>query len=152
MHRRLEIEDLGQVAQANPATYLYAARALRDFGDGFVAVLLPAYLTAMGLGAFEIGLVSTLALFGSASMTLAIGLLGARIDQRRLLIAASGLMIATGLAFALSSTYAVVLLVALVGTINPSSGSVSIFVPLEHALLSRLVADAGGRGCLRATA
>ena len=143
MHRRLEIEDLGQVAQANPATYLYAARALRDFGDGFVAVLLPAYLTAMGLGAFEIGLVSTLALFGSASMTLAIGLLGARIDQRRLLIAASGLMIATGLAFALSSTYAVVLLVALVGTINPSSGSVSIFVPLEHALLSRSVADAG---------
>jgi len=143
MHRRLEIEDLGPVAQGNPATFLYAARALRDFGDGFVAVLLPAYLTAMGLGAFEIGLVSTLALFGSASMTLAIGLLGARIDQRRLLIAASGLMIATGLAFALSSTYAVVLLVAFVGTINPSSGSVSIFVPLEHALLSHSVADAG---------
>jgi predicted MFS family arabinose efflux permease len=51
-------------------------------------------------------------------------------------------MIATGLAFAASSTYAVVLLVAFVGTINPSSGSVSIFVPLEHALLSRSVADA----------
>ena len=51
-------------------------------------------------------------------------------------------MIATGLAFATSSTYAVVLLVAFVGTINPSSGSVSIFVPLEHAVLSRSVADA----------
>ena len=34
------------------------------------------------------------------------------------------------------------LLVAFVGTINPSSGSVSIFVPLEHALLSHSVADA----------
>ena len=67
MHRRLEIKDLGQVAQANPATYLYAARALRDFGDGFVAVLLPVYLTAIGLGAFEVGFVATLALFGSAS-------------------------------------------------------------------------------------
>jgi MFS family permease len=74
-------------------------------------------------------------------MTLGIGILGAKADQRKLLIAASGLMIATGFAFAASSTYAIILVVALMGTINPSSGSVSIFVPLEHALLSRSVAD-----------
>jgi len=124
------------------ATHICAARALRDFGDGFVAVLLPVYLTAIGLGPFEVGIVSTLALLGSASTTLGIGLLGARADQRTLLLAASGLMIATGIAFALSTTYAVVLLVALVGTINPSAGSVSIFVPLEHAVLARSTADA----------
>jgi MFS family permease len=117
------------------------ARALRDFGDGFIAVLLPVYLTAIGLGPLEVGVVATVALLGSALMTLAIGTLGGGFDQRRLLIAASGLMVATGLAFAFSSTYAAVLLVALVGTINPSSGSVSIFVPLEHAVLSRSVAD-----------
>jgi predicted MFS family arabinose efflux permease len=51
-------------------------------------------------------------------------------------------MVVTGLAFAVANTYAVVLLVALIGTINPSAGSVSIFVPLEHAVLSRSVADA----------
>ena len=121
---------------------IYTARALRDFGDGFIAVLLPVYLTAIGLGPFEIGIVATLALLGSALTTLAIGFLGARLDQRKLLMAASCLMILTGLAFAFSSTYAVVLLVALVGTINPSAGSVSIFVPLEHAVLSGSVADA----------
>jgi MFS family permease len=60
-------------------------RALRDFGDGFVAVLLPVYLTALGLGALEVGVVATLALLGSALMTLEIGLLAARTDQRRLL-------------------------------------------------------------------
>jgi MFS family permease len=143
MQRQIDLERPERIARGNPTAYLYAARALRDFGDGFVAILLPVYLTAMGLGAFEVGVVATLALFGSALMTLGIGLLGARMDQRRLLIAASGLMIATGLAFAVSSTYAVVLLVAFAGTINPSSGSVSIFVPLEHAILSRSVADAG---------
>ena len=121
--------------------YVYWARALRDFGDGFVAVLLPVYLTAIGLGAFEVGLVATLALLGSALTTLAMGFLGARIDHRKLLMAASGLMIASGLLFAASSTYALILLVAAVGTINPSAGSVSIFVPLEHAVLSRSVAD-----------
>jgi MFS family permease len=104
-------------------------------------VLLPVYLTALGLGAFEVGVVATAALLGSALMTLAIGFFGSRFDQRTLLVAASGLMAATGLAFAGASTFAIILIVALVGTINPSSGSVSIFVPVEHALLSRSVAD-----------
>jgi MFS family permease len=120
---------------------VYLARALRDFGDGFIAVLLPVYLTSIGLGAVEIGVTATVALLGSALMTLGIGALGSRFDQRSLLIAASGLMVATGVACASTSTYAVVLLVALVGTINPSAGSVSVFVPLEHAVLSRWVAD-----------
>lgn len=142
MHRRLDRKEFEHAEMGNPTGHVYAARALRDFGDGFVAVLLPVYLTAMGLGAFEVGVIATLALLGSALMTLGIGLIGARIDQRRLLTAASGLMMATGLAFALSETYAIVLLVAFMGTINPSAGSVSIFVPLEHALLSRSVPDA----------
>src|SRR5260221_492784 len=121
---------------------LLGARALRDFGDGFVAVLLPVYLAALGLGPFEIGVFATLALLGSALTTLAIGLVGARFDQRRLLIAASVLMVASGVALALASSVAVILLVAFVGTINPSSGNVSIFVPLEHAVLTRPVAAA----------
>ncbi len=129
-------------SQPNTTTLVYTARAVRDFGDGFVAVLLPVYLTALGMGAFEIGIVATLALLGSALLTLGTGMLGARTDQRLLLIGASGMMVATGLAFAVSSTVAVILLVAFVGTINPSSGSVSIFAPLEHAILSRSVADA----------
>jgi MFS family permease len=125
-----------------PVTCLYAARAIRDFGDGFVAVLLVVYLTELGLGAFQVGIVATLALFGSALMTLGIGLFGASIGRRRLLTLVSALMVATGLAFAASSSYAVLLLVAFVGTINPSAGSVSVFVPLEHALLADSVADA----------
>jgi MFS family permease len=123
-------------------TQIYAARALRDFGDGFVAVLLPVYLSALGMGAFEIGVVATLALLGSASMTLGIGFLGGRADQRLLLMLASALMAATGIAFAVSTSTALILLIAFLGTINPSSGSVSIFAPLEHTMLSRSVADA----------
>ena len=139
MSGRLASKGEGESAAV---TSVYAARAVRDFGDGFVAVLLPVYLTAMGLGELEVGIVSTLTLFGSTLMTLGIGLIGSRIDHRALLMAASGLMIATGFAFAASNTYAVILLVAFAGTINPSSGSASIFVPLEHAVLSRATADA----------
>src|SRR2546422_299497 len=42
-----------------------AARALRAFADGFIAVLLPAYLLALGLGQLEVGFISTATLFGS---------------------------------------------------------------------------------------
>jgi len=52
-------------------------------------------------------------------------------------MAASALMGATGLAFALSGTYLVVVLAPLLGTLNPSSGSVSIFMSIEHAVLAR---------------
>ena len=51
-------------------------------------------------------------------------------------------MVATGVAFSVIDAYAVLLVVAFAGTINPSGGSVSVFVPLEHALISGEVAAA----------
>lgn len=120
---------------------LLCARAVRDFGDGFVAVLLPVYLLELGLGPLQVGMVATAALLGSALLTVAIGFLGARYDHRRLLLAAAGLMMATGVAFAVIDDYAILLVVAFAGTANPSAGSVSIFVPLEHAVLAREATD-----------
>jgi MFS family permease len=115
---------------------------LRDFGDGFVAVLLPVYLTRLGLSPFGVGVIATAALSGSAVLTIVAGILGARHDLRRLVLAASALMVLTGLAFAVAQDYALLLLIAFAGTINPSAGSVSLFVPLEHALLSGIITDA----------
>ena len=59
-----------------------------------------------------------------------------------MLLAAAMLMVATGVAFAVVDAYAVLLVVAFAGTINPSGGSVSVFVPLEHAVLTRDVSPA----------
>jgi MFS family permease len=121
---------------------IFLARALRDFGDGFIAILLPVYLTALGFSAFDVGVVATLALFGSALLTLGAGFLAARYDVRALLLWTSALMIGTGLAYAAANEYAVLLIVAFVGTINPSGGSTSVFVPLEHTVLSGAVQPA----------
>jgi MFS family permease len=131
---------------AAPIAPLLVARGLRDFGDGFVAVLLPVYLLSIGLSPLQVGVVSSTALLGSSLLTLAIGILGARHERRQLLLVAALMMAATGIAFSASETYAVLLVVAFVGTINPSGGSVSIFVPLEHAVLSRAVAASGRTG------
>ena len=85
---------------------------------------------------------ATLALLGSAMFTLAVGWLGSRVGDRSTLIAASLLMIGTGIAFAMTSHHVAILLIALFGTLNPSSGNASVFVPAEHSMLTRGVAAA----------
>nr|WP_214473792.1 MFS transporter [Mesorhizobium sp. dw_380] len=123
------------------ASYLLVSRGLRAFGDGLVSLLLPAYLAALGFNAFEIGIFATATLAGSAALTLGVGAIAHRFSRRSLLIAAAGLMILTGFAFALVHDFWPLLVVAFVGTLNPSSGDVSVFLPLEHAELAHSVTD-----------
>jgi MFS family permease len=118
------------------AGLVLAARALRAFADGFVAVLLPAYLLALGHGQLEVGLLSTAALLGSAIATLAVGRWGHRFALRRLLLAAAVLMAVTGLGFATITSLWPLLVVAFMGPLNPSGGDVSVFLPLEHTVLA----------------
>ena len=115
---------------------LLVGRALRAFTDGYVAVLLPAYLLALGFGQFDVGLLSTATLAGSALATLAVGAIGHRWSQQSLLLGAALLMFATGLGFAGVTAFWPLLIVAFFGTINPGSGDVSVFLPLEHARLA----------------
>jgi len=129
------------VGVAPEARLLLIGRALRAFTDGYVAILLPVYLLALGLGKWEVGLVSSATLLGSALMTLALGQWGHRFHERRLLLAAAWLMAVTGLLLAGFSDFWPLLLVAFVGTMNPSAGDVSVFLPLEH---SRLAVTAHG--------
>ena len=115
---------------------LLLARALRAIGDGYMAVLLPAYLLAIGLGTLQVGIISTATLLGSALATLAMGAWGHRFEGNKLLLGAAVLMAATGLGFAGLSSFWPLLVVAFIGTLNPSSGDVSVFLPLEHARLA----------------
>jgi MFS family permease len=116
---------------------LLAARALRAFGDGYVAVLLPAYLLALGFDQLDVGFLTTATLAGSALAMLGLGAIGYRWTSRRLLLSAALLMAITGFSFASVTSFWPLFVVAFVGTLNPSSGDVSVFLPLEHARLAQ---------------
>ena len=120
---------------------LLLAKGVRAFGDGFVSLLLPLYLLELGFTPLDVGIIATATLLGSGLLTLAIGLRAHRYHYRTLLLGATILMMGTGLAFAASTAFWPLLVVAIVGTLNPSSGDVSVFLPLEHAVLSRAAAD-----------
>jgi MFS family permease len=117
------------------------AKGLRSFGDGFVSLLLPAYLLELGFTPLQVGVIATTTLLGSGILTLAVGLQAWRFHYRTWLLASTLLMAGTGVGFALLTDFWPLMLIALVGTLNPSSGDVSVFLPLEQSLLSRIVAD-----------
>lgn len=121
------------------ARRILGVRALRGFVDGLVSVLLAGYLTRLGFTPFEVGAIVTGTLLGSAAVTIALGLAGHGLPRRGVLVGAAALMLATGLGFASFTTFWPLLLVAVVGTLNPSAGDVSVFVPTEQAALAEIV-------------
>jgi MFS family permease len=114
-----------------------AARGVRAFGDGFTALLLPVYLSGLGFSAAQVGLLTTATLLGSAMLTLAVGFAGHRFHARSLLFAACALMAVTGVAFSWAHSFWPLMAVGFVGTLNPSGGDVSPFLPLEQSLLAQ---------------
>src|SRR6185437_11392013 len=84
---------------------LLAAKALRAFADGYVALLLPAYLLERGFTPLEVGIIATTTLAGSGLATLGVGWIAHRYAHRALLLAACALMAATGVGFVLASDF-----------------------------------------------
>ena len=123
-------------AATRDARRLILARALRGLGDGFTSVYLAAYLKLLGFSAFQIGAIVTAMLVGSAVLTLAVGLISHRIGLHRVLLLAALLMAATGAGFASVTNFWLLFFIAFVGTMNPSAGDVSLFLPTEQAILA----------------
>jgi MFS family permease len=129
--------DRAAMRASGDAGRILLARALRGFADGLVSVLLAGYLMRLGFTPLEVGAIVTGTLLGSAGLTIALGLAGHRLARRSVLLAAAGLMLATGVGFASITAFWPLLVVAVLGTLNPSAADVSIFLPTEQAALAQ---------------
>jgi MFS family permease len=123
------------------ARILLCTRVIRGFSDGLVAVVLASYLTSLGFTSLAVGAIVTGTMLGSAALTLAVGLWGGAFRRRQVLLGSCALMLATGLGFAGVTSFWPLFLVAVVGTLNPSSADVSVFLPTEQAVLAQSAAD-----------
>src|SRR5258708_10452109 len=122
------------------ARLLLSTRALRGLAAGAVSVLLPGYLTAIGFSPLRGGAIVFGTLLGSAALTLWVGLATDRLGRRRVLLAACALMLLTGIGFATITAFWPLFVIAVVGTLNPSAGDVSLFLPVEQAAIADTVA------------
>jgi MFS family permease len=121
---------------------LFAARTLRLFAYGFLAVVLALYLEAIGLGAPAIGLLFTLTLAGDAGVSLWLTTRADRLGRRRVLLAGAALMVAAGAVFLGTRDPVLLVAAAVLGVISPSGYEIGPFLSVEQAALSHLVPDA----------
>ncbi|MEV4008995.1 MFS transporter [Nonomuraea angiospora] len=114
-----------------------AARALRTFGYGCTSVLLAELLAQDGDAPWQTGLLLAVAAAGSVFASLMLGLFADVWGRRRTLIACGCLMAVTGVVFALSESYPVLVAAAFIGTISPSTNDNTPFSGVEQAILAQ---------------
>lgn len=120
---------------------LLLTRALRNFGYGYLAVVLGVYLDLIGLDAVQIGLAVTGAVAGSGAMTVVWSVLADRYGRRRTVQTMALLMFLGGLLFAFSDSFWLLLLGAATGTISATSSEVGPFQTVEQAVLPQTAPD-----------
>ncbi|MBI2155322.1 MAG: MFS transporter [Candidatus Rokubacteria bacterium] len=118
---------------------VFAAKTARTFGYGFLGVLLPVYLTDLGLGATAIGAVVTLLLAGSAALTWAVRRPAELWGSRTTLLGLAVLsVLAAGLLVATHEPWLVVL-AALLANVAVGTGETGPFLTLDQVLVARAV-------------
>ena len=118
---------------------LFVTRFTRLFAYGSLSVVLVLYLTSLGLGESQVGLLLTLTLLGDTAVSLALTTQADRIGRRRILVIGAVLMAAAGLAFAYTRNFLFLVVAGTVGVISPSGNEVGPFLPIEQAALAHIV-------------
>jgi len=113
-------------------------RGIRLLVYGQSAIVLTAFLKALAFTDFQMGLFMTLTLLGDAAGSLILTIYADRLGRAKVLLGGSLLMVASGLVFASSQTYIVLLLAAMVGVITPSGNETGPFRPIEESILAQL--------------
>ncbi|MFN0070151.1 MAG: MFS transporter [Chloroflexota bacterium] len=117
------------------------ARGLRTFGYGIVGVVLGVHVAELGLGGFELGVLLAAAFAGSTVFTILVVMHADRLGRRRSLRLFAGLMAVTGVAYAVSDQFWLLLLVSMSGTISAGIQEVGPFLSIEQALLPQTAPD-----------
>jgi MFS family permease len=119
---------------------IFLAKAVRTFCYGYLAVVLPLHLAALGLGAGTIGLAVAGTLGASAFLTFTIGRAAERLGNRTVLVGLAGLVLIAGILLATAHTPALVVLAAMLGNVALSGADSGPFMSIEQVLVSRAVA------------
>ena len=131
------------------AWLIVAARGLRSFAYGLVAVVLGVALSAAGLSPLAIGGIIAVSLVGDFCATYTVAIFADRWGRRRTLLALALLMALTGAIFGLTTYYPILLVAAFFGTLGTSASETAPFLPIEQAMLPATV-PAEGRTALYA--
>ncbi len=118
---------------------VFVAKTVRTFCYGFLGIVLPIYLSELGLGAEGVGLAITLMLLGSAGLTWAVRRPAERYGGRAALLGLTALsLVSAGLL--LSSRHPwLVIAAAILGNVAVGGGETGPFLAVEQVVVTRAV-------------
>src|SRR5262249_48654078 len=111
---------------------LFATRCLRMFAYGMLSVVLVLYLTELGFQD-RWGTILSAALLGDIAVSLWITTTADRIGRRKMLILGALLMAGTGLVFATTDHFLLLVAAATIGVVSPSDKEVGPFLSIEQS-------------------
>lgn len=132
----------------NDGRLIIAARIARAFAYGFLSIVLAIYLKLTGLTDPVIGLILTASLVNSVLFTLLASFYADRIGRRKMLIMYATLMSISGVIFVVTDNYVVLIIAALMGTINVTGSETGAFLSIEQALMPQTVNDSKKRNTM----
>lgn len=115
-------EELGvfSIAQSSRDTKLLCLqRFIRLLAYGASTLILALFLSSVGTSDARIGLFMTLTLLGDVAISFILTLVADGLGRRRILMLGAALMSASGVTFALSGNYWVLLVASIFGVISP---------------------------------
>lgn len=120
--------------------WLIISRAVRSIGQGYLGIILPLYLVALGYNAIALGTMFTVSAIVSAGLTLLISIL-ADLSSRKLFVIIFSLLTAiASVVFVLTTNFAVLVIVAAIGTLAQNAGAGGIgggpVYPAQQALIT----------------
>lgn len=126
------------VKAGRDALLLILARCIRMFAYGSSTLILALYFSSLGHSDEQIGLFMTLTLIGDVAISLILTSTADALGRRRILLLGAVLMTASGIVFAVTSNYYVLLVAAIVGVISPSGNEIGPFRAVEESTLAHL--------------
>lgn len=94
-------------------------RFVRMFAYGASALILALFMSSLGFSDARIGLFMTLTLLGDVVISFVLVLFADGLGRKRILVVGSTLMCMSGVVFAVSDNYWVLVLASIVGVISP---------------------------------
>ena len=127
---------------------LLTQRVVRFLAYGSTSLVLALFLNSLHISDERIGLFMTLTLLGDVVISLVLTIIADGIGRRRMLALGALLMVASGVVFALSSNYWVLVAASVFGVISPAGNEIGPFRAIEESTLIHLVSTEDRTGIL----
>ncbi len=119
------------------STVVFIAKAVRTFAYGFLGIVLPVYLSDLGVSAVGVGASITLTLLASAALTWAVRRPAERYGARPALLGLVALSAIAAVLLLFSRTPWLVVAAAMLGNVAVSTGETGPFLTVEQVIIAR---------------